>query len=111
VTTLTHRIKRKLSLLRLADELGNVARLQDPRVLRQLFGDKTSVLQGLVERMNRTLLGECFWVKGRDAFYLSTPEIHRDLDGQMTYCKTKRNYRSLVASLDARAVDDLEKAA
>jgi transposase InsO family protein len=35
---------------------------------------------GFVERMNRTLLDECFRVEGRKTCYLSPAEIQRDLD-------------------------------
>lgn len=35
---------------------------------------------GFVERMNRTLLDECFRVKGRTTWYMAPEEIQRDLD-------------------------------
>jgi transposase InsO family protein len=46
---------------------------------------------GFVERMNRTLLDECFRVKGRETFYLSIAEIQRDLDAFMTCFNTERS--------------------
>jgi transposase InsO family protein len=48
---------------------------------------------GFVERMNRTLLDECFRVKGRETFYLSIAEIQRDLDAFMTYYNTERSHQ------------------
>ena len=42
---------------------------------------------GLVERTNRTLLDECFRVKGRTTWYTSPDEIQRDLDECLSfYC-------------------------
>ena len=35
---------------------------------------------GFVERMNRTLLDECFRVQGRQTWYAEPEEIQRDLD-------------------------------
>lgn len=35
---------------------------------------------GFVERMNRTLLDECFRVAGRRIWYVGIDEIQRDLD-------------------------------
>lgn len=46
--------------------------------------------------MNRTLLDECFRVKGRETFYLTIAEIQRDLDEFMTYynlARTHQGYR------------------
>ena len=48
---------------------------------------------GFVERMNRTLLDECFRVKGRETFYLSIAEIQRDLDAFMTYYNLERSHQ------------------
>lgn len=48
---------------------------------------------GFVERMNRTLLDECFRVKGRETFYLSIAEIQRDLDEFMRYYNTERSHQ------------------
>ncbi|MFC5300579.1 integrase core domain-containing protein [Azospira restricta] len=164
MTALSQSIKRKLSLLQLADELGNVARaMQDhwlsPRHLllarlrqvqqledaghrlRSPLRARAAVLRragvpvqailtdngrefcgkpeshpyelllaiediehrntkvrsprtnGLVERMNRRLLGECFRVKGRETFYLSIDEIQRDLDEFMGYYNLDRTHQ------------------
>lgn len=40
---------------------------------------------GFVERMNRTLLDECFRVQGRQTWYIGVAEIQRDLDRFMRY--------------------------
>jgi transposase InsO family protein len=48
---------------------------------------------GFVERMNRTLLDECFRVKGQETFYLAIAEIQRDLDAFMTYYSTERSHQ------------------
>jgi transposase InsO family protein len=48
---------------------------------------------GFVERMNRTLLDECFRVKGRENFYLTVAEIQRDLDEFMTYYNLERSHQ------------------
>jgi transposase InsO family protein len=48
---------------------------------------------GFVERMNRTLLDECFRVKGRETFYLSIAEIQRDLDAFMRHYNTERSHQ------------------
>jgi hypothetical protein len=48
---------------------------------------------GFVERMNRTLLDECFRVKGRETFYLSIAEIQRDLDAFMTHYNLERSHQ------------------
>jgi len=48
---------------------------------------------GFVERMNRTLLDECFRVKGRETFYLSIAEIQRDLDAFMLHYNTERSHQ------------------
>ena len=40
---------------------------------------------GFVERMNRTLLDECFRVTGRTTWYLAPEEIQRDLDRFLAY--------------------------
>lgn len=48
---------------------------------------------GFVERMNRTLLDECFRVKGRETFYLSIAEIQRDLDEFMRHYNTARSHQ------------------
>ena len=48
---------------------------------------------GFVERMNRTLLDECFRVKGRQTFYLTIAEIQRDLDEFMGYYNLDRTHQ------------------
>ena len=48
---------------------------------------------GFVERMNRTLLDECFRVKAWETFYPSIAEIQRDLDAFMRYYNTERSHR------------------
>lgn len=48
---------------------------------------------GFVERMNRTLLDECFRVKGRENFYLTIAEIQRDLDAFMSYYNLERSHQ------------------
>lgn len=40
---------------------------------------------GFVERMNLTLLDECFRVKGRENWYLPIDEIQRGLDAFMAH--------------------------
>jgi hypothetical protein len=42
--------------------------------------------------MNRTLLDECFRVKGRETSYLSIAEIQRDLDAFVTCYNTERSH-------------------
>lgn len=44
--------------------------------------------------MNRTLLDECFRVKGRENWYLSIAEIQRDLDALMEYYNLERSHQS-----------------
>lgn len=48
---------------------------------------------GFVERMNRTLLDECFRVKGRENWYLTIDEIQRDLDTFMTHYNLERSHQ------------------
>jgi len=48
---------------------------------------------GFVERMNRTLLEECFKVEGRRTWYVEPAEIQRDLDKFMTYYNLKRSHQ------------------
>jgi transposase InsO family protein len=48
---------------------------------------------GFVERMNRTLLDECFRVKGRQTWYLQPDEIQRDLDRFMRYYNLERSHQ------------------
>lgn len=48
---------------------------------------------GFVERMNRTLLDECFRVQGRQTWYIGTDEIQRDLDRFMRYYNLERSHQ------------------
>ena len=54
---------------------------------------RTPRTNGFVERMNRTLLDECFRVKGRETFYLSIAEIQRDLDEFMRFYNLERSHQ------------------
>lgn len=48
---------------------------------------------GFVERMNRTLLDECFRVSGRTTWYLEIAEIQRDLDTFLAYYNLDRSHQ------------------
>jgi transposase InsO family protein len=48
---------------------------------------------GFVERMNRTLLDECFRVKGRTEWYLTPEEIQRDLDVYLEEYNLRRTHQ------------------
>ena len=48
---------------------------------------------GFVERMNRTLLDECFRIKGRTTWYISPEEIQRDLDQYLSFYNLKRSHQ------------------
>jgi transposase InsO family protein len=48
---------------------------------------------GFVERMNRTLLDECFRVAGRTTWYLEPAEIQRDLDRFLAYYNLDRTHQ------------------
>ncbi len=48
---------------------------------------------GFVERMNRTLLDECFRVAGRTTWYVRPEEIQRDLDTFLTFYNLKRSHQ------------------
>ena len=48
---------------------------------------------GFMERMNRTLLDECFRVKGRTEWYLSPAEIRRDLDAYLEEYILRRTHQ------------------
>src|SRR5215510_3444297 len=48
---------------------------------------------GFVERMNRTLLDECFRVAGRTTWYLEPAEIQRDLDRFLEYYNLERSHQ------------------
>ena len=46
-----------------------------------------------VERMNRTLLDECFRVAGRTTWYVEPEEIQRDLDRFLAYYNLERSHQ------------------
>jgi transposase InsO family protein len=48
---------------------------------------------GFVERMNRTLLDECFRVQGRTKWYTAPDEIQRDLDSFMAFYNFRRTHQ------------------
>ncbi len=48
---------------------------------------------GFVERMNRTLLDECFRVEGRKTWYAEPEEIQRDLDRFLDYYNLERSHQ------------------
>ena len=48
---------------------------------------------GFVERMNRTLLDECFRVVGRQTWYVNIEEIQRDLDRFLRYYNLERSHQ------------------
>jgi transposase InsO family protein len=48
---------------------------------------------GFVERMNRTLLDECFRVAGRTTWYLEPAEIQRDLDAFLELYNHRRSHQ------------------
>ena len=48
---------------------------------------------GFVERMNRTLLDECFRVAGRQTWYITQAEIQRDLDTFLRYYNLERSHQ------------------
>lgn len=48
---------------------------------------------GFVERMNRTLLDECFRVEGRKTWYIEVDEIQRDLDRFLAYYNLERAHQ------------------
>ena len=48
---------------------------------------------GFVERMNRTLLDECFRVQGRTKWYTEPDELQRDLDVFMAFYNFQRTHQ------------------
>jgi transposase InsO family protein len=48
---------------------------------------------GFVERMNRTLLDECFRINGRTTWYITTDEIQRDLDKFLSFYNLERSHQ------------------
>jgi transposase InsO family protein len=53
----------------------------------------TTLTNGFVERMNRTLLDECFRVAGRTTWYVGVDEIQRDLDQFLEYYNLRRSHQ------------------
>jgi transposase InsO family protein len=54
---------------------------------------KSPRTNGFVERMNRTLLDECFRVQGRQTWYIEIEEIQRDLDRFLSYYNLERSHQ------------------
>lgn len=48
---------------------------------------------GFVERMNRTLLDECFRIGGRTKWYATPEELQVDLDAFLVFYNFKRSHR------------------
>jgi transposase InsO family protein len=48
---------------------------------------------GFVERMNRTLLDECFRVQGRTTWYTGVDELQRDIDTFLRYYNLERSHQ------------------
>lgn len=76
---------------------------------------RTPRTNGFVERMNRTLLDECFRVAGRTTWYTEVAEIQRDLDAFLDEYNLRRSHQGYrlqgrtpaQALREALAVDDL----
>jgi transposase InsO family protein len=70
---------------------------------------------GFVERMNRTLLDECFRVAGRTTWYTEVDEIQRDLDHFLVFYNLERSHQGYrlkgrtpaQAMREALEIDDL----
>jgi transposase InsO family protein len=64
---------------------------------------------GFVERMNRTLLDECFRVQGRTKWYTAPDEIQRDLDTFMAFYNFRRTHQGyrVAGRTPAKALYDL----
>ena len=64
---------------------------------------------GFVERMNRTLLDECFRVAGRQTWYVGIDEIQRDLDVFMEHYNLTRSHQGyrLKGRTPAQALRDV----
>jgi len=64
---------------------------------------------GFVERMNRTLLDECFRVQGRTKWYTVPDEIQRDLDTFMAFYNFRRTHQGyrVAGRTPAKALYDL----
>jgi transposase InsO family protein len=68
-------------LLAMEDIKHRTTRVRSPRT------------NGFVERMNRTLLDECFRVYGRTTWYIEPPEIQRDLDRFLKFYNLDRSHQ------------------
>ena len=68
-------------LLSMEDIQHRTTRVRSPRT------------NGFVERMNRTLLDECFRVAGRQTWYIEPEEIQRDLDRFLEYYNLHRSHQ------------------
>jgi len=68
-------------LLSMEDIQHRTTRVRSPRT------------NGFVERMNRTLLDECFRVAGRQTWYIEPDEIQRDLDRFLEYYNLHRSHQ------------------
>jgi hypothetical protein len=64
---------------------------------------------GFVERMNRTLLDECFRVQGRTKWYTEPDELQRDLDTFMAFYNFRRTHQGyrVAGRTSAKALYDL----
>jgi hypothetical protein len=62
-----------------------------------------------VERMNRTLLDECFRVQGRTKWYTAPDEIQRDLDTFVAFYNLRRTHQGyrVADRTPAKALYDL----
>lgn len=68
-------------LLEMEDIEHRTTRVRSPRT------------NGFVERMNRTLLDECFRVAGRTTWYVEPAEIQRDLDRFLAFYNEERTHQ------------------
>ena len=70
---------------------------------------RTPRTNGFVERMNRTLLDECFRVAGRTTWYVGIEEIQRDLDQFLEYYNLRRSHQGyrLAGRTPAQALQDM----
>jgi transposase InsO family protein len=76
---------------------------------------RTPRTNGFVERMNRTLLDECFRIAGRTTWYTDISEIQRDLDAFMEKYNLRRSHQGYrlkgktpaQALREALAIEDL----
>ena len=95
MTTVSQSTKRKLSLLQLAEELGNVSKACKIMGYHRdtFYKVRSPRTNGFVERMNRTLLDEHFRIKGRDKWYESAEEIQHDLDAFRDFYNLKRSHQ------------------